>query len=103
MVLAWSPWLPIIIGLGYAFRGIANSKATGLAVVAGDVAEALALAGLMTLIASQAVAIAWLSRSFSRDHWSRNVVSALSISLSGLTLLMVGGVLWFLWFHARHS
>ena len=103
MVLAWGPWLATIIGLGYAFRGIFNSKATGLAAVAGGVAESLALAGIITLIASQVLAIAWLSRSFSRDHWSRNIVSALSISLSGLMLLMVGGVLWFLWFHARHS
>jgi hypothetical protein len=32
--LAWAPSIPLMIGLGYAFVGIGNSKATGLAVVA---------------------------------------------------------------------
>lgn len=103
IVLAWGPWLPTIIGLGYALRGISNSKATGLAAVAGGIAESLALWGLVTLIASQAVAIAWLLRGFSRDHWRRNLLAALSLSLSALMLLMVGGCLWLLWFQARHS
>lgn len=103
MVLAWAPWVPTLIGLGYAFRGISNSKATGLAAVAGGVGELIALWGLVTLIASQAVAIAWLLRGFSRDHWFRNIVSALSISLSGLMLLMLGGFLWLMAFQAWHS
>lgn len=103
VILAWAPCVAILIGLGYAFRGILNSKATGFAAVAGGFAESLVLWGLISLITSQTVAIAWLSRSFSRDHWARNIVSALSIGLSGLMLLIVGGSLWFLLSHARHS
>ena len=102
MVLAWAPWVPTLIGLGYAFRGISNSAATGLAAVAGGFAEMLVWWGLVTMIVSQAVAIVWLFRGLSREHWGRNTISLVSISMSGTMLLMVGFFLWAVWFQAQH-
>ena len=103
VVLAWTPWAPTVIALMIAFQGISNSKATGIGAVAGGVGEVLATWGIIAMIISQGVAIVWLFRSFSRDHWTRNFVAAVSIGLSGLILLMVGFFLWMVWFQMpRH-
>src|SRR5437899_12068045 len=40
--LAWLPLLSLVPGLFSAFRGVSQEKATGLAAVAGGLAEALA-------------------------------------------------------------
>jgi len=88
MLLAWVPWIPTLIGLGYVFRGISNSKATGIAAVAGGIAESLVLWGLLSMIACQVVAVAWLVRSISRAHWMRSVVSAASVCASVVILLL---------------
>jgi len=102
VVLVWAPWIPTLIGLVNVFVGINNSKATGLAAIAGGIGELLAMWGLITMIVAQAVAIVWLFRSFSRHHWGRNVVSVVSIGMSGLLLLIVAFFLWAVWFQARH-
>ena len=99
--LAWVPWIPTLIGLGYAFRGISEQKATGLGAVAGGLAEMFVVWGIGSMIISQVAAIIWLYRAFSGEHWMRNVVSALSICLSGLMLVVVCSFLWFAWFVAR--
>jgi hypothetical protein len=101
VALAWTPWIPTLIGLGYAFRGIFEQKATGLGVVAGGVSEMFVLWGIGTMIISQIAAIIWLCRAFSREHWMRNVVSVLSICLSGLMLVIVCFYFWFAWFQTR--
>jgi hypothetical protein len=101
MVLAWAPWIPTLIGLGYAFRGIWNTKATGLAAVAGGIAESLVWWGLMSMIACQVVAVVWLVRSISREHWMRSVVSAASVCASAGILLLVGLVVWLAWVQRR--
>ena len=100
--LAWAPWVPTLIGLGYAFRGISNSKATGLAAVAGGVAESFIIWGIATMITSQVAAIVWLSRSFSHEHPVRGLVSGLSICLSLLMLVLTCLLIWFAWIQARH-
>ena len=46
IALAWAPWVPTMIGLASAFRGISNTKATGLAAVAGGFTETYVLVGL---------------------------------------------------------
>ena len=102
MGLVWLPWIPTLLGIVNAFIGIENSKATGLAAVAGGIGELLIMWGLVTMIIAQGVAMVWLFRSFSRDHWSRNIVSLVSIGMSGIMLLMVGFFLWAVWFQARH-
>ena len=103
LLLAWAPWIPTLIGFGYAFIGINNSKATGLAVVAGGAAELLAVWGLLTMVVSQVIAIVWLFRSFSRDGGLRNFVATVSIGLSGLTRLLVSFIVWMVWSWRRHG
>jgi len=99
VLLAWTPWVPTLIGLVIVFN---NQKATGIAAVAGGVGELLVVWGLITMVVSQGVAIVWLFRSFSRDDWTRNVLSVISICMSGLMLLIVGFFVWMVWFHTRY-
>jgi hypothetical protein len=92
----------MLFGLGHLFIGINNSKATGLAAIAGGMAEMLVTWGLATLIISQVVAIFWLFRSFSKDNMPRNLISLFSIFASGIILLLVGGLLWIERYSAHH-
>lgn len=94
-LLAWAPWVPTIITLGYFLWG---TKATGLAVVAGGIIEMLVFWGIITLIITQLAAIVWLLRSFSHDHIIRNLVSAASICMSALMLIFVAASAWMVWF-----
>jgi len=89
LLLAWAPWVPTVIGIGYMFVGLNNSKATGLAAVAGGMVELLVWWGIATLIISQVAAIVWLFRSFSGAHISRSLMAAVSIFASGLMLFLV--------------
>ena len=50
LLLAWAPWVPTVIGIGYLFVGLSNSKATGLAVVVGGMVELLVWWGIATMI-----------------------------------------------------
>ena len=97
-LLAWSPWVPSLIGLGNAFRGISEQKATGLGAVAGGLSEIFILWGIGGVLIGQVVAIVLLSRTFSSGHWIRSLFAVLSIGLSVLTLLLVGIFVWFYWF-----
>jgi hypothetical protein len=103
VVLAWAPWLPFMIGLWPLFRGISNSKATGLAVVAGGFAEAYVLTGLAATLICEVGAMALLFRAFSRGHGARCAFSALSICVSGLMILFFGLSLWVFWFESHHA
>jgi hypothetical protein len=98
VLLAWTPWLPTIIGLGYAFRGISAEKATGIAAVAGGLAETFLLFGLLVTVVFEVAAIILLIRAFEPGHWLRSLFSALSLFLSGLMLLLFGIFLWLSWF-----
>ncbi len=103
LVLAWAPWLAMVPGLWSMFIGINSSKATGLAVVAGSMAEALVWWGLATLLVAELIALFFLTRSFSKQDSFRNLVSIISICASGMMLLLVGGFLWLAHFIARQS
>ena len=94
LVLAWAPALPVLIGMRNIFRGISETKATGLGAVAGGLAEAFLIFGLMATLAFQVGGIVLLSRSFSPGHGARAVFSALSIGWSILTLLLLGLFIW---------
>ena len=89
VLLAWVPWVPTLIGLTNFFVGINNSKATGLAAVAGGLVELLVLWGLTAILISQVAAIVWLLRSFSTSNTLRNLIAAVSLLASGVTLLLV--------------
>lgn len=94
LVLAWAPAIPFIIGMSRIFGGISENKATGLGAVAGGLAEAYLIFGLVATLAFQVGGIVLLSRSFSPEHGARAVFSALSIGWSILTLLLLGLFLW---------
>jgi len=102
VLLAWAPWLPTIVGLGYAFRGISAEKATGLAAVAGGLTEAFLLLGLLITLVFEVVAIILLLRAFEFGHWLRSLLSAFSIFSSGLMLLLFGLFLWLSWVRTHH-
>lgn len=53
VLLAWTPWLP----LGYTLRPIFAEKATGLAAVAGGLAETFILVGLVSTVGFEVAAI----------------------------------------------
>lgn len=102
VLLAWSPWIPILIGLHEVFRGVSNTKAVGLAAVAGGLGEALVTWGVAAMVVAQVAAIILLGRSFAPEHRLRNLTSIFSIVLSGLMLVLVclfTGAIWFLAHH----
>ena len=97
LFFAWVPLLffivPTAIGI---IRAIAQrEKATGLAAVAGGVAEVAATFGLVVIVASEVVAIVMLVRTFSRSRLTRTFVAIFSVGCSGLLLLVLGLFLWF--------
>ena len=102
VLLAWAPWLPTMIGLGYAFRGISAEKATGLAAVAGGLTETFLLFGLVVTVVFEVAAIILLVRAFERGHWLRSLFLAFSLCISGLMLLLFGIFLWLSWFRMHH-
>ena len=101
VALAWAPGIPIIIGVGCAFVGIGNSKATGLAAVAGGFAETYITVGLAATLICEVGALALLMRAFSRGHAARSAFSVFSICVSGLVMILFCLSLWMFWY-ARH-
>ena len=104
VALAWVPALPAIIGLHNAFVGINNSKATGLAAVAGGFAEMYITVGLAATLICEVCAMTLLFRAFSRGHGVRSAFTVLSLCISGLTLVLFCLSLWLFWFlsHERY-
>ncbi len=103
VALAWAPSIPMMISLGYAFVGIGNSRATGLAAVAGGFAEMYVLLGLAATLICEVSAMVLLFRAFSRGHGVRSAFSVLSISVSGLMILFFCLSLWVFWFQTHHK
>jgi hypothetical protein len=103
VALAWAPWVPMMIGIGYLFRGISNSKATGIAAVAGGFAEAYVLAGLAATLICEVSAMALLFRAFSQGHGVRSAFSVLSICVSTLMILLFCLSVWLFWFASHQT
>jgi len=101
VALAWTPWVPTIIGLSSAFRGISNTKATGLAAVAGGFAEMYVMAGLAATVICEVSAMVLLFRALSAGHGVRSAFSALSICMSALMILLFCLSLWLFWFQSH--
>ena len=99
-LLAWSPWIPVLIGLGMT---LGEQKATGVRAVAGGLTELFVAWGIGAILIAQVAAIILLSRAFSAGHVMRNLLSVVSICLSGTLLLLIGLFLWLSWFQAGHS
>jgi len=98
LLLSWSPWVPTLFGIGAALVGVLNSKATGIAVLAGGIAELLVWWGIVAILISQIAAITWLARSFSTTHIWRSLIAAASIFASTVTLFLMCAFL----FWGRH-
>jgi len=102
MVLAWAPWIPILIGLGNALIGISRQKAAGIGAVAGGLTELFVVWGIGAVVVGQVTAIFLLFRAFSPGDWMRGLFCVLSICLSALMLLLVGLFFWLSWSQAHH-
>jgi len=103
VLLVWTPWIPIGIGLGKALISISRQKATGIGAVAGGLTELFVVWGIGSILIAQVAAIILIFRAFSPGHWIRSLFSVLSICLSALMLLLVGLFLWLSWFQKHHS
>jgi hypothetical protein len=103
VVLAWTPWIPALFGMGYAFRGMSELRATGPAVVAAGLNESYVVCGICATLISEVAAIVLLLRAFLPGHWMRGLFSVLSICLGGLMLLLVGLFLWLAWLSAHRG
>ena len=93
--LAWAPWVPMLVGLANAFKGISEQKATGLGAVAGGLAEAFTLFGMAATLVFEVSAIVLLVRAFSGKHRLRSLFSFVSIFLSALMIFLLGWCVWF--------
>ena len=102
-VLTWTLSVPLIIGIFHAFRGISEQKATGLGAVAGGLAEAYVIFGLILAFVLPAGAIVLLVRSFSAGHWARTLLSLLYICGSALTLAFAGLFVWLSFIYLPHT
>jgi hypothetical protein len=92
----------MIVSLGYLFWGMSNSKATGIAAVAGGFAEGYVLMGMAATVTCEVGGMVLLFRAFSRGHRTRSALSVLSIFVSGLTLLFFSLSIWLFWFVRHH-
>jgi hypothetical protein len=99
VLLAWLPWVPVLIGVAHAFRGSSETKATGLGVIAGAIAEMAIWFGFGAMLVCAVAAMGLLFRSFSPGSGFRGFFTVLSIAASGLLLLLFCLSFWLLWFH----
>src|SRR5438445_6946837 len=89
MVLAWTPFIPFILGLFHAFSGVSEQKATGLAAVAGGIAEMYTTFALIIAFIIPVAAIILLGRSVSRGHGMCSLYSMLYICCSDMCDLLL--------------
>jgi succinate dehydrogenase hydrophobic anchor subunit len=95
--------IPLIIVFLNAFRAISAERATGLAAVAGGLAEAYVTLGVLLSLALPVAAIVLLLRSFSAGHRMRGLISLLCICASALTLALAGLFVWGVFVYLPHT
>jgi hypothetical protein len=103
LLLAWAPWIPTLVGIGYGLRSISKEHATGIGAVVGGLSEIFVLWGIGAALVGQVAAIVLLCRALSPGHWARSLFSVLSICLSGFTLLLVFLFVWLTWFQVHRA
>jgi hypothetical protein len=103
VVLVWAPWIPILIGFGYAFHDALHAKATGLFAIAGSYAAFFTVYGVVATLTAQIAAILLLSRNFAPGRSMRNFFSILSICFSVLMVIMIVLFLWLSWSWGHHA
>jgi hypothetical protein len=95
--------IPLIIVFFNAFRGISAEKATGLAAVAGGLAEAYVTLGVLLSLGLPVGAIILLLRSFSTGHPTRALISILCICACALTLALASLFVWAVLIYLPHA
>jgi hypothetical protein len=95
--------IPLIIVFFNAFKGISAEKATGLAAMAGGLAEAYVTLGLLLSLVLPVGAIVLLVRSFSPGHRMRALFSLLCICACTLTLALAGLFVWGFFIYLPHT
>lgn len=104
MVLAWTPFVPFMLGLFHAFSGVSQQRATGLGAVAGGIAEMYTTFALIFAFMLPVAAIVLLGKSFSQGHGMRTLFSVLSICWSAVFLFLYGLATWmFFVYLPRHG
>ena len=93
-VFTWTLFIPIVIGVSNAFKGISEQKATGLGAILGGLAEAYATLGLILGFVLPVGTIVLLVRSFSKEHPMRAVFSVLYICWSAFTVALASLFVW---------
>jgi hypothetical protein len=86
--------IPLVIGMAQSFRGIFAEHATGLAAVAGGLAEAYVTFAAVLAFALPITAIFLLSRSFVKGHAARSFFSLLCICWNAIMLALSGLFRW---------
>jgi hypothetical protein len=86
--------IPLVIGMAQSFRGILAEHATGLAAVAGGLAEGYVTFAVVLAFALPVTAIFLLSRSFVRGRAARSLFSLLCICWNAFMLALAGLFLW---------
>jgi hypothetical protein len=102
-VLTGTLSIPLIIVFFNAFRGISAEKATGLAAVAGGLAEAYVTLGVLLSLGLPVVAIILLLRSLSAGHPTRALISILCICACALTLALASLFVWAVLIYPPHA
>ncbi|HWR13597.1 MAG TPA: hypothetical protein VN577_02120 [Terriglobales bacterium] len=95
VALAWIPFL-LFFGIMFrgAFRGMSETKATGVGVVYGSLAEALVLFGAVSLLGVTIAAAVMLVRSFTAGRLGRNLLISVSLACCALTILFLAILFW---------
>jgi hypothetical protein len=102
LALAWLPFIPVLVGLVNAFRGISQQKATGIGAVAGGIAE-MGVLYVLTLAPILAIsAMVLLLRSLSKAHPLRNIWAAISLCWSALMIAVLALFFWLVYVFPRH-
>ena len=104
IAIGWFSFIPLVYGCANAFKGVSEQKATGLGAVAGGIAEACAVFGVLAFLLSPMIAIYLLVTSWSRGRAGRNFLSVITILWSGFTLFLILGAAWmiFVFPHRQH-
>jgi hypothetical protein len=102
-VLTCTLSIPLIIGISKSLRGVFEEKATGLAVVAGGLAEAYVMFAVVLAFVLPITAILLLARSFVRGHAARSFFSLLCICWNAFMLALAGLFLWLILVYLPHA
>jgi hypothetical protein len=103
VLLAWIPALPLVFTFFLGIRDLSTSHATGIAAVAGGLAEAYAILGAGLTFAFEVAAIVLLFRSFSGRQLMRSLFTIVSLGCSALILFLFGIFIWLFFSHMPHT